>query len=261
MTSIEDRLSEICQKINNDGFRVGFCLRGGVEEYDEMNNESRQIRKALSFVKYDHFLYDPYETTNPYMRSTVLYKVQVGLFKAFPVYHNSGLFNRFFMPMDKSDRLSGLVLVSHKLKMLSFVYACNESDDDHLAMWFYTSKLAKWIDSDFAMHDAYPNPIMFPNRMHTAYKAVFSQSYVVIPWEICLSIDDHWKNELLYDKVCMSNDIKLFRMNIDTAKDAINRAEQLIAENNNHIEARMQDFEKYKDQLYASRIEADLQNV
>ena len=153
--SIEDRLGQICQHINDNGFYVGFYSQ------EDFSNRSSDIKKNIedevSFKKYNNFLHSPFEAVNPRLETTVLYKVDSRLFKAFPIHWDKKAFERFFAPSALVEKLSGIVIVSHRLKMLSFLWACYDpidQDEEHLALLFNLERerLNGQVQLDLLMH-------------------------------------------------------------------------------------------------------------
>ena len=257
--TIPQHLDHICQKINTDGFYLGFYAQ------EDFAIRPTYIKEEVSF-KYDNILNKPFEVTNPYLESTILYKVDTGLFKAFPIHYDTKMFERFFIPSYASAKLSGIVIVSHKLKMLSFLWACYDpidQDDEYLALWFNLERAAQWAFLVRFLDESRSVPIFHPNALHSNYGSAFAcrRSSSIYPWELCLNIEDHWKNELLYDKVCMCNEIDQYKSSISSAKSIIASQEKKILEFNNKIENRIQNFEKYKTDIYKFRVDAELQNV
>lgn len=261
--SIEDRLGQICQKINNDGFYVGFYSQ------EDFANRPSDIKKTIedevSFKKYNAFLHSPFEAVNPHLETTILYKVDARLFKAFPIHWDKKAFERFFMPSLLVEKLSGIVIVSHRLKMLSFLWACYDpidQDEEHLALWFNLERATQWANLVKFIDESRECSIFHPNPLHANYDYAFAcrRGCCVAPWEICLSIEDHWKNEILYKKVCTQLYIDQFNSSISSAQSIIASQEKKILEFNNMIDARIQDFEQYKIDMYKSKVDADLLN-
>ena len=261
--SIEDRLGQICQHINDNGFYVGFYSQ------EDFSNRSSDIKKNIedevSFKKYNNFLHSPFEAANPRLETTVLYKVDSRLFKAFPIHWDKKAFERFFAPSALVEKLSGIVIVSHRLKMLSFLWACYDpidQDEEHLALWFNLERATQWASLVGFIDAPRECPIFHPNPLHASYDYAFAcrRGRDVAPWEICLSIEDHWKNELLYSKVRMTQTIKQINLDILSAKTIIARQEKEIQKLNDMIDAQIQDFEKYKIDVYKSKVDADLSN-
>lgn len=264
MTSIEDRLSQICQQINDSGFYVGFYLKEAFRA--RPNAVKKIIEDEVSFKKYNNFLHSPFEAMNPHLETTVLYKVDARLFKAFPIHWDCKAFERFFMPSGLAEKLSGIVIVSHRLKMLSFLWACYDpidQDEEHLALWFNIERATQWAYLVKFLDESRGSILFHPNPLHANYDYVFAcrRGCCVAPWEICLNIEDHWKNELLYSKVCTQYDIKQFNSSISSAQSIIASQEKKILEFNNMIDARIQDFEQYKIDMYKSKVDAELLNV
>ena len=261
--SIEDRLGQICQHINDNGFYVGFYSQ------EDFSNRSSDIKKNIedevSFKKYNNFLHSPFEAVNPRLETTVLYKVDARLFKAFPIHWDKKAFERFFAPSSLVEKLSGIAIVSHRLKMLSFLWACYDpidQDEEHLALLFNLERATQWASLVKFIDESRECPIFNPNHLHTSYDYAFAcrRGRGVAPWEICLSIEDHWKNELLYSKVRMTQTIKQVNLDILSAKTIIARQEKEIQKLNDVIDAQIQDFEKYKIDIYKSKVDADLSN-
>ena len=261
--SIEDRLGQICQKINDDGFYVGFYSQ---EDFVNRPSETKKnIEEEVSFKKYNTFLHSPFEAVNPRLETTVLYKVDAKLFKAFPIHWDKKAFERFFMPSVLVEKLSGIVIVSHRLKMLSFLWACYDpidQDEEHLALWFNLKRATQWANLVNFLDESRECPIFHPNPLHSSYYSAFAcrRGRGIAPWEICLSIEDHWKNELLHSKVCMMRTIEQVNLDILSAKTIIARQEKEIQKCNNMIAAKIQDFEQYKIDVYKSKVDADLLN-
>ena len=253
--SIKDRLSQICQKINDDGFYVGFYSQ---EDFANRSSEAKKtIEKEVSFKKYNNFLHSPFEAVNPRLETTVLYKVDARLFKAFPIHWDKKAFERFFAPSSLVEKLSGIAIVSHRLKMLSFLWACYDpidQDEEHLALWFNLERATQWASLVKFLDESRECPIFHPNNLHSSYYSAFAcrRGSSIAPWEICLSIEDHWKNELLYSKVRMTQTIKQVNLDILSAKTIIARQEKEIQKLNDVIDAQIQDFEKYKIDIYIS---------
>ena len=262
--SIEDRLGQICQKINDDGFYVGFYSQ---EDFVNRPSETKKnIEEEVSFKKYNTFLHSPFEAVNPRLETTVLYKVDAKLFKAFPIHWDKKAFERFFMSSVLVEKLSGIVIVSHRLKMLSFLWACYDpidQDEEHLALWFNLERATQWASLVGFIDESRECPIFHPNLLHASYYNAFvcRRGRGVAPWEICLSIEDHWKNELLYSKVRMTQTIKQVNLDILSAKTIIARQEKEIQKLNNVIDDHIKDFEKYKIDIYKSKVDAELRNV
>ena len=262
MSSIEDRLENVCQKINSTGFYVSLYAQN---DFKDIANASEAIQHEVWFKGYDKFMHSPFEAVNPHKDIVVLYKVDAGLFNAFPVHCNANALQKFFMPSCMHDSLSGAVIVSHKLKMLSFLRACYDPDgnEDIFSLWFNYDKLVEW-DSAFGIrNDTSPIPIFHPNLMYASYNDAFGFWKIssIVPWAICLSIDDHWNNELLLSKAYMHNAISRFKKDISTAYSIIAAQKQNIAVLNTMIDDCQQDFEKYKTDIYACRVESELRNV
>ena len=262
--SIEDRLGQICQKINDDGFYVGFYSQ---EDFVNRPSETKKnIEEEVSFKKYNTFLHSPFEAVNPRLETTVLYKVDAKLFKAFPIHWDKKAFERFFMPSVLVEKLSGIVIVSHRLKMLSFLWACYDpidQDEEHLALWFNLKRATQWASLVNFLDESRECPIFHPNPLHSSYYSSFAcrRGRGIAPWEICLSIEDHWKNELLHSKVRMMRTIEQVNLDILSAKTIIARQEKEIQKCNNMIAAKIQDFEQYNIDIYESKVNAELQNV
>ena len=261
--SIEDRLGQICQKINDDGFYVGFYSQ---EDFAIRPSEAKKnIEEEVSFKKYNTFLHSPFEAINPHLETTVLYKVDAKLFKAFPIHWDKKAFERFFVPSVLVEKLSGIVIVSHKLKMLSFLLACYDpidQDEEHLALWFNLERATHWASLVKFLDESRKYMIFRPNNLHANYDYAFAcrRGCCVAPWEICLNIEDHWKNEILYKKVCTQLDIDQLNSSILSLKSMIDRQEKKILEFNNRIDTQIQDFEKYKIDVYKSKVDANILN-
>lgn len=262
--SIEDRLGQICQKINDDGFYVGFHSQ---EDFvNRPSDTKKNIEEEVSFKKYNTFLHSPFEAVNPHLETTVLYKVDAKLFKAFPIHWDKKAFERFFMPSVLVEKLSGIVIVSHRLKMLSFLWACYDpidQDEEHLALWFNLERATQWASLVKFLDESRECPIFHPNNLHSSYYSAFAcrRGRGIAPWEICLSIEDHWKNEILYKKVCTHLDVDQLNSSILSLKSMIDRQEKKILEFNNMIDAQIQEFEQYKIDVYKSKVDAELQNI
>ena len=262
--SIEDRLGQICQKINDDGFYVGFYSQ---EDFVNRPSETKNnIEEEVSFKKYNTFLHSPFEAVNPRLETTVLYKVDAKLFKAFPIHWDKKAFERFFVPSVLVEKLSGIVIVSHRLKMLSFLWACYDpidQDEEHLALWFNLERATQWASLVKFLDESRECPIFHPNNLHSSYYSAFAcrRGSSIAPWEICLSIEDHWKNEILYKKVCTQLNIDQLNSGILSLKSIIDRQEKKILEFNNRINTQIQEFEQYKIDIYESKVNAELQNI
>ena len=262
--SIEDRLGQICQKINDDGFYVGFYSQ---EDFVNRPSETKNnIEEEVSFKKYNTFLHSPFEAINPHLETTVLYKVDAKLFKAFPIHWDKKAFERFFVPSVLVEKLSGIVIVSHRLKMLSFLWACYDpidQDEEHLALWFNLERATQWASLVKFLDESRECPIFHPNNLHSSYYSAFAcrRGSSIAPWEICLSIEDHWKNEILYKKVCTQLNIDQLNSGILSLKSIIDRQEKKILEFNNRINTQIQEFEQYKIDIYESKVNAELQNI
>lgn len=264
MTSIEDRLSQICQKINDSGFYVGFYLKKALGT--RPNVAKKIIEEEVYSKKYNNFLHSPFEAINPHLETTVLYKVDARLFKAFPIHWDRKAFERFFTPSVLVEKLSGIAIVSHRLKMLSFLWACYDPidrDEEHLALWFNLERATQWAYLVRFLDESRGSILFHPNALHANYGCAFASHRLrdVAPWEICLSLEDHWKNELLHSKVCTQYDINLFNSSISCAQSTIASQEKKILEFNNMIDARIQDFEQYKIDMYKSKVDAELRNA
>ena len=261
--SIEDRLGQICQKINDDGFYVGFYSQ---EDFAIRPSEAKKnIEEEVSFKKYNAFLHSPFEAINPHLETTVLYKVDARLLKAFPIHWDKKAFERFFAPSALVEKLSGIAIVSHRLKMLSFLWACYDpidQNEEHLALWFNIERATQWANLVGFIDESRECPIFHPNPLHASYYNAFAcrRGRGVAPWEICLSIEDHWKNELLHSKVRMMQTIKQVNLDILTSKTIIARQKKEIQKLNDVIDSQIQDFEKYKIDVYKSKVDADLLN-
>ena len=262
--SIEDRLGQICQKINDNGFYVGFYSQ---EDFANSPSETKKnIEEEVSFKKYNNFLHSPFEAVNPHLETTILYKVDSRLFKAFPIHWDKKAFERFFVPSVLVEKLSGIVIVSHRLKMLSFLWACYDpidQDEEHLALWFNLKRATQWASLVNFLDESRECPIFHPNPLHSSYYSAFAcrRGSSIAPWEICLSIEDHWKNEILYKKVCTQLDIDQLNSSILSLKSMIDRQEKKILEFNNRINTQIQEFEQYKIDIYESKVNAELQNI
>lgn len=169
--SIEDRLGQICQKINDNGFYVGFYSQ---EDFAHSPSETKKnIEEEVSFKKYNNFLHSPFEAVNPHLETTVLYKVDASLFKAFPIHWDKKEFERFFVPSGLAEKLSGIVIVSHKLKMLSFLWACYDpiDKDEELQAKYVSTIFVNWSVID------YKNKIYMPvSEIETACAKVAASS-------------------------------------------------------------------------------------
>lgn len=258
--ALRECIENACAKINVDGFYVGMYIEGDLST--SPIGTARDIQQTVSAARHCNVLHSPYIATNPHQDATVLYKADSGLFKAFPVYKDNNAFMRFFMWVPESTMLGGIALVSHKLKMLSFIWACYSlnSQDEHVAFIAHTHRAVQWAYASKSLNKDYYIPDIRPNNFHIGYKEAFTCSYVC-PWEICLSIDDHWKNELLYENVNMNRTIELKEISIAYAKEAIANEERRIAEYNQQIEEQQQAFEKFKTDIFKSRVDAELLNV
>ena len=257
---LRECIENACAKINVDGFYVGMYIEGVVSTGP--TETVCDIQQTVSAARHCNVLHSPYISINPHQDATVLYKVDSGLFKAFPICKDNTAFTRFFMLIPESIMLSGIALVSHKLKMLSFIWACYSLDDqdEHVAFIAHTHRAVQWAYTSKSLNEDYYTPDIQPNDFHIGYIEAFACNYVC-PWEICLSIDDHWKNELLYENVNMNRIIEMKEIGIARAKKAIVNEERRIAEYSQQIEEQQQAFEKFKTDIFKSRVDAELLNV
>lgn len=256
---VRHKLDIVCKAINEDGFYVGFNKYDDVDFIEGTDIASCIVDSVKKY--YSTALNDGIKLVNPHCKHTVLFKAPSHLFKAYPII-NGDAFEKFFMPSWHTSSLTGVVLVSHKLKMMSFLYACYdfENNEYDLSFWLECYKTSQWLEYIDDKIDSYPSPNFTRNPMHANYKSIFqlSKNSCFFPWEICLSIEDHWKNELLYEKVCAYNDVSQMKKSISSAKILISNVEKKIDNLAKDIEDRKRELEKYKIDLYTSRVDGDL---
>lgn len=163
------------------------------------------------------------------------------------------------------------MLVSHKKKILSFVRWCEDfSVNDmptHGAFWFNCWKdlIREWRiwarDVCTVENMDYISSIdPMPNPMHSNYRdlCICLASAFVHPSELCLSVEDHFKNELFRHRVFIENRIASINSNIEASRHRIEDEKLSISQSYERIEKLKSNIAKYEDDLYVSRVGADL---
>jgi hypothetical protein len=157
----------------------------------------------------------------------------------------------------------GIALVSHKLKMLSFLFACNDSsseDINYLSLWLYSEYVKRWKRWSKMFDDSHEVELFFPNVVHAKYNAIFELSIHdnVYAYEVCLNVEDHYKNDLFYEKIVHDQDVEGLEDSIYAFNDAIEDMKAKIEKLTSQIEKTHDSLKNYEVQLYTSRVESEL---
>ena len=267
MMNIEKCLDEICRQINDDGFYAG--IRINVLYYGNLAsnvNEENCVCGIMDAIEenYGNILKNPVKIINPHNSITVIYKVYDNSIKAYPICYGTDI-KRFFNYDEKRTNvknLNGIALVSHKLKMLSFIWLCQDVDDDSsYALWTYGDDIHSWLSAT----NYRILPELYPNSLHYGYKTLFNFDQCINTdiykyngnanlCEICLSIEDHYRYDFLREKCVVETNINDCTESIEEYKNDIKALKQTINECKENLK-------KYEIDLYASRIDADLNNI
>ena len=256
---VKQALDEVCQQLNNNGFYVGFKIR------DSFNSCSAEQIHEIQYVvnqKYASICHDPIAIVNPNSIATVLYKVDANVFNAYPI-DSVKSFEKFFNSSRFSQLFSGIALVSHKLKMLSFLYACNDvcnKNNDYASLWLYGDYTRMWENWSKIVDDDHVSEGFFPNAIHARYWPMFelSKHDNVYAYEVCLNVEDHYKNDLFYEKISISQDISTLEDSIRSANHIISNMQTKIEMFTSQIEEKHDALKKYEVDLYTSRVESEL---
>lgn len=258
---IPDFLDDACSKIASDGFWLGFKL---LPSHGAVAKDKSRIETAVAQA-YSNTLSQENArcVVNPKGLSTMLYRVKPKTVAAYPVHSQSDI-SRFYASTSRIDNLHGIVLVSHKLKMVSFVRSCGDTTqklERHYALWFHaTMQSNAWQEWSGCVKSIQEFPHFIPNNLHASYSRLFSipRASDVYPYEICLDIEDHFKNELLYEKICVDREIYKLNDTIERVKSEIKKKQQdLVALEKNILDVKSS-LSKYEVDLYASRVQVDL---
>lgn len=257
-------LEDVCNKLNNSNFYIGFYA---------LTSYIKRM-KTLTYDAYGDLIEgDPTSMCidNPNGSSTLLYEVPLGKFTAYPLCAQSDVDRFFSVCPYVGHNAGGIVLVSHKKKILSFVRWCEDFSANgmlmHGAFWFNCWKdiIREWMiwardvctveNMDYiSMTDT------MPNSMHSKYRdlCIDLTSPIVQPSELCLSVEDHFKNELFRHKVFIENHIAGIKSEIEASINRIEDEKLSINRNYESIEKLKSSLAKYEDDLYVSRVGADL---
>lgn len=250
-------LPSICSRVENDGFYAAF----EVFSYHSLASGSYPAKDIIS----QHIKSNSIDIVDPNGVHTLLYRFDAGLYKAYPIVSMQD-FLRFFRGSWRNN-VCGIALVSHKLKSLSFLYACYDVDDtdSNVSLFAVGDKSTKWAwHLQIANDENHQWPLEFvPNKLHTNYTKMFSYrglNSIGAFTSICFSIDDCIKDLFFYEKICSENEITGLNHSISSANWIIDSQRTKIQEFNTKIDNIRSDLEKYKVGLYASRVDADLNN-
>ena len=250
-------LPSICSRVENDGFYAAF----NVFSYYSLTSGSHAAKDIISKYTKSNSI----EIVDPNGKHTLLYRFDARLYKAYPIVSRQD-FLRFFRGSWRND-VCGIALVSHKLKSLSFLYACYDVDDtnSNVSLFAVGDKSTKWAwHLQIANDENQQWPLEFaPNKLHTNYTKLFGYrglNSIGTFTSICFSIDDCIKDLFFYEKICSENEIDGLNHSISSANLIIDNQREKIQEFTNRIDNIRNDLEKYKVGLYASRVDADLNN-
>ena len=76
--------------------------------------------------------------------------------------------------------------------------------------------------------------------------------------EVCTTVEDHYYNEFFLEKIYAESQIEDFKQSIKSAEFIIENMHKRISDNERMIAVVTENLEKYKTDLYASRVNADL---
>lgn len=257
-------LEDVCNKLNNSNFYIGF---------NTLTSHVKPLEAPIYNAYRDLIEGDPTSICidNPNGSSTLLYEVPLGKLTAYPLCAQSDVDRFFSVCPYVGHNAGGIVLVSHKKKILSFVRWCEDFSANgmlmHGAFWFNCWKdiIREWMiwardvctveNMDYiSMTDTMPNP------MHSNYRdlCISLTSADVQPSELCLSVEDHFKNELFRHKVFIENRIASINDKIEASRRNIEDEKHYISQCYESIESLKSSLAKYEDDLYVSRVGADL---
>ena len=141
---------------------------------------------------------------------------------------------------------------------MSFAWHCIGSivGLDHSAFFFKGNECDRFNSGVYDNNDFSYVCDFVPSLLHASYKKVFTLPPPIVyarPYEVCLSIEDHFKNDLLLEKIAVKCEIDEYESSIESAKTLIADSEFKIDELKAHLA-------KYEVDLYASRVESDILN-
>lgn len=254
MSEVEAKLKETCEQIYSSGFYVGFVS-------DVPDASKQDVVHNAKYASGAAWLEDCTAVVNPHGVTTAIYKVTSKLFRAFPICCKDDL-SKFFDGHSWCKDVSGIVIVSHKLKMLSFMRACSNFSKTapYAALWHENTVYAKnWLYWSNSISNNENCPYMKPNSLHMNYRSIFYNRHRdVYVAEICTSIEDHYKNDLFHERIAVENQIGDLEYSIDSAKTIISNMQKKIASLESTISNARDSLEKYEVDLYASRVNSDL---
>lgn len=254
MSEVEDRLREACEQINDTGFYVGFVS-------DVLDASKRDIVQWVQSGSSAAFLEDCTTVTNPHGAVAVLCKVTSKMFRAYQTHSTSDL-SRFFEGHSWCKEADGIVIVSHKLKMLSFMRACSNFSKEapYIALWNENTMLAHcWLYWSSILPADENCPYVKPNGLHKNYKSIFCNRHNdVYVAEVCTSIEDHYKNDLFHEQIVVDNQVDDLKHSIESAKTIISNMQKKISSLESTISNARNRLKKYEVDLYVSRVNGDL---
>lgn len=254
---VKELLPSICDRIEENGFYAAFEV---FQYYSLVSGCS----KAKSIISQHIDRLNCINLVDPNCVHTLLCKFDAKQYKAFPIVSRHD-FLRFFSGDWRND-ICGIVLVSHKLKSLTFLYACYDIDsvDLDVSLFSIGDKSTKWAAWHMQNANDENQLLSFcPNRLHANYTQILDYkglNSIGTFTGICFDVDDYIKDLLLFEKICAENEIEGLHASISSAQYVINNQQSKIQELNNRIDSIHSDLEKYKVNLYASRVNADLNN-
>lgn len=257
---VKKALEDICRKTAADGFYIGFHLDDGCNGLTA--RQQCQMMATTVEAEYGSILSSPTKTVDPHGEATLLYKVD-GLFQAYPIVDGEGS-SKFFATTWSTIKPTGIVVVSHKLKMLSFVWACFDRDSQSSmpALWMPGTRTTHWASWLYAARPYEPLPDIINNAIYSKYISIFRprRSFSSIAYEMCIDIDSHYRNALFYEKISSENEISGLMCSIKSAQYIMASQQKKIDDFNGRIASIESSLKKYEVDLYASRVASDIES-
>ncbi|MBP5784617.1 MAG: hypothetical protein J6W16_03415, partial [Methanobrevibacter sp.] len=181
-----------------------------------------------------------------------------------------GLLQCYDIPDAKNNakHMDGIILVSHKLKMLSFIYLCYDVKyDKYDPMLLYTSfnsnivKWKRWYANVLSESKSIEWLALVPNECFAKYSIAFYNARFdvdIYPYEICFNAEEHHKNELFRENIDVDIRVSQIEEHIERCNEKMRNIQNEIRDFNNNIDELKDGLEDYADKLYISRIDSDL---